>query len=183
MIALLISIGIVLITVIFVVSVYNTLVGLKNRMEEAWSGIDVFLKKRHDLIPNLLETVKGYVAHERQTLEEVIRARSQAMNAQGMDAQMESEAGLGRALGRLMAVAESYPELKAGANFIQMQQELTRLEDELTLSRRYYNGTVRENNIYIERFPSNIIAGMFNFQKGKFFEIDKAEKEVPHVKF
>jgi LemA protein len=183
MIALLITIGIVLITVIFVVSIYNTLVGLKNRMEEAWSGIDVFLKKRHDLIPNLLETVKGYAAHEKQTLEEVIRARSQAMNAHGIDAQIESEAGLGRALGRLMAVAESYPELKASANFMQMQQELTRLEDELAMSRRYFNGTVRENNIYIERFPSNIIAGMFNFQKGKFFEIDKTEKEVPNVKF
>jgi LemA protein len=183
MIALFIIIGIVVITVIFVVSVYNTLIGLKNRMEEAWSGIDVFLKKRHDLIPNLLETVKGYVAHERQTLEEVTRARSQAMNAQGMDAQMESEAGLSRALGRLMAAAESYPDLKASANFIQMQQELTRLEDDLALSRRYFNGTVRENNIYIERFPSNIIAGMFNFRKGKFFEIDKTEKEVPQVKF
>jgi LemA protein len=183
MIASFIIIGIVLITVIFVISIYNTLVVRKNRMEEAWSGIDVFLKKRHDLIPNLLEVVKGYVVHERETLEEVTRARSLAVNAKGMDAQMESEVGLGRALGRLMAVAESYPDLKASTNFLQMQQELTRVEDELALSRRYFNGTVRENNIYIERFPSNIVAGLFHFQKGKFFEIEKSEKEVTNVKF
>jgi len=183
MIALLIVIGSVLIAIIYIISIYNRLVGFKNRMEEAWSGIDVFLKKRHDLIPNLLAAVKGYAAHEKQTLEEVTLCRTQAMNATGLDAQMASEAGLGKALGRLMAVVESYPALKANTNFLQMQQQLALLEEELALSRRYYNGTVRENNIYIEKFPSNIIAGMFNFKKGKFFEIDKMEKEVPKVAF
>ena len=152
-------------------------------MHEAWSGINVFLKKRHDLIPNLVETVKGYAAHERQTLDEVMRHRSLAVGASGMEAQMESEAGLGRALGRLMAVSESYPDLKTNTNFLALQKELSALEEDLSTSRRYYNGTVRENNIYTERFPSNLIANMFNFEKGKFFEIDKAEKAVPNVAF
>ena len=179
----LIILGVIAIIVFWIISIYNKLVGFKNRMQEAWSGIDVFLKKRHDLVPNLVETVKGYAAHEKQTFEEVIRCRSQAVQATGQEAQMESEAGLGRALGRLMAVAESYPELKANANFLELQRQLTELEYELSSSRRYYNGTVRENNIYAESFPSNIIAGMFNFKKGQFFEIDKAEKEVPKVSF
>ena len=166
-----------------VVSVYNRLVGYKNRMKEAWSGIDVFLKKRCDLVPNLVSTVKAYAAHEKQTLEDVVRYRSQAMQATSPEAQMASEAGLGQALGRLMAVAENYPELKANINFLELQKQLSVLEEDLALARRYYNGTVRENNIYIERFPSNIIAGMFNFEKGQFFEINQTEKNVPIVTF
>ena len=172
-----------LIIVVWVISAYNKLVKFKNLMQEAWSGIDVFLKKRHDLAPNLVEIVKGYAAHEKQTFEEVTRLRSQAINATGQEAQMESEAGLGMALGRLMVVAERYPELKANTNFLELQQQLAKLEEDLSLSRRYYNGTVRENNIYIEKFPSNIIAGMFNFKKGQFFEIENAEKTVPQVSF
>jgi len=183
MTALLILVGVVLITIFVVISIYNKLVGLKNRKEEAWSGIDVFLKKRHDLIPSLVETIKGYAAHEKQTFEDVTRCRFQAMNAQGQNAQMESEAGLGKALGRLMVVSESYPDLKANVNFMQLQKQLAQIEEELALSRRYYNGTVRENNIYIERFPSNMIAGMFNFKKAVFFEIDKSEKVVPNASF
>ena len=183
MIPLLVILGVLALTVMAVISIYNKLVGYKNRMQEAWSGIDVFLKKRHDLVPNLVSTVKAYAAHERQTLEAVIRYRSAAMQAGSPEAQMASEAGLGQALGRLMAVAERYPELKANINFLELQRQLSVLEEDLSLSRRYYNGTVRENNIYIERFPSNIIAGMFNFEKGKFFEIDQNQKAVPNVAF
>ena len=183
MIPLIITLAVVVIFVFLIASIYNNLVKCKNRMEEAWSGIDIFLKKRHDLIPALVETVKGYAAHEKQTLEDVIRIRSQAVGAAGQDAQMESEAGLGRALGRLIVVAESYPELKANANFMELQRQLTELESEISSSRRYFNGTVRENNIYVERFPSNLIAGMFNFKKGKFFEVEKTEREVMKLSF
>ena len=152
-------------------------------MQEAWSGIDVYLRKRHDLVPNLVATVKAYAVHEKQTFEEVTRYRSQAMQAKNSEAQMRSEADLGQALGRLMAVAESYPELKANINFLELQKQLSAIEEDLSLARRYYNGTVRENNIYIERFPSNLIAGMFRFEKGRFFEINQTEKNVPIVTF
>jgi LemA protein len=164
-------------------SVYNGLVRLKNLMAEGWSMIDVFLKKRHDLIPNLMETVKGYAQHEKSTLEAVMLARSGAMNAKDLDSRMANENALSGALGRLMVVAESYPELKANQNFMQMQQTLSAIEEELATSRRYYNGTVRENNIKIESFPSNIVAGWFHFEKGKFFEVDKVEREAPKVSF
>jgi LemA protein len=180
---LLVIFGILLLMVIYTVSIYNKLVAFKNRMQEAWSGIDVYLKKRHDLVPNLVNMVKGYAAHEKQTFEEIIRLRNEAMQAKAPEARMESEASLGRALGRLMAVVENYPDLKASTNFLALQRQLSEIENELSLSRRYYNGTVRENNIYVERFPSNIIAGMFNFAKGTFFEIDKTEKAVTDVSF
>ena len=183
MIALIIFLAVLLITAMAVISVYNKLVMLKNRMQEAWSGIDVYLKKRHDLVPNLVSTVKGYATHEQQTLEEITRFRAQAMQAQDQGARIASETGLGQALGRLMAVSERYPELKANINFLELQKQLAAIEEELSLSRRYYNGTVRENNIRIESFPSNIIAGMFNFAKGAFFEIDKNQTAVPNVAF
>jgi len=183
MTALFCILGILLIALIGVVFIYNKLVAYKNRMQEAWSGIDVFLKKRHDLVPTLVTTVKAYAAHEKQVFEDITRCRSEAMQAQNQGEQMASEVGLGRALGRLMVVVESYPDLKASTNFLELQQQLSEIENELSLSRRYYNGTVRENNIYVERFPSNLIAGMFNFPKGAFFEIDKAEKAVSHVSF
>ena len=183
MIALAIIFGILLIVVIAIISIYNKLVTLKNRMQEAWSGIDVYLKKRHDLIPNLVSTVKGYAAHEKQTLEEITHFRSQAMQAQDQGTRIASETGLGQALGRLMAVAENYPDLKANINFLELQKQLSTIEEELSLSRRYYNGTVRENNIYIERFPSDIIANMFRFAKGTFFEIAQTETAVPNVSF
>jgi len=178
-----IILGFLLIAIFYAISVSNRLVRLRNQMQEAWSGIDVYLKKRHDLVPNLVSAVKGYAAHEKQTFEEVVRFRSQAMQTRDQGVRMECEAGLGQALGRLMAISESYPELKANANFIELQRQLAGLEEELSLSRRYYNGTVRELNIVIESFPSNIVAGMFNFAKGVFFEIKTSEKEVPKVTF
>ena len=181
MIYLIVIFGILLVTVLVVISIYNKLVGFKNRMREAWSGIDVYLKKRHDLIPSIVEVVKGYAAHEKQTFEDVTRFRSQAMQAKEQTSQIESEIGLEKSIGRLMFVAENYPDLKANLNFLELQKKLSEIEDELALSRRYYNGTVRENNIYTERFPSNIIANMFRFEKGKFFEINNNEKIVPHV--
>jgi len=164
-----------------VIIVYNKLVVLKNRMFEAWSGIDVFLKKRHDLVPNLVAVVKGYATHEKNTLEEVIRLRTLALQAKDQDARIDSETDLGKALGRLIAVVENYPNLKANENFLTLQKQLAVIEEDLGYSRRYYNGTVRENNIYVEKFPSNIIANMFRFVKGKFFEIDRTEKSVPDV--
>jgi len=180
---LIIILSILLIIVIVVIATYNKLVSYKNRMQEAWSGIDVLLKKRHDLVPNLVVTVKAYAAHEKQTFEDITRYRAEAMQANETATRIESEAGLGQAIGRLMIVAESYPELKANINFLELQQQLSAIEEELSLSRRYYNGTVRENNIYVERFPSNIVAVMFNFQKGAFFEIDKNVKNVPEASF
>jgi len=183
MITLIIFLAVLLITAMAVISIYNKLVMLKNRMQEAWSGIDVYLKKRHDLVPNLVATVKGYATHEQQTLEEITRFRTQAMQAQDQGTRIASETGLGQALGRLMAVSESYPDLKANINFLELQKQLAAIEEELSLSRRYYNGTVRENNIRIESFPSNLIAGMFGFLKGTFFEIDKTQTAVPNVSF
>jgi LemA protein len=181
--SLIICLGIIVLLVIIVVSIYNKLIGLKNRMQEAWSTIDVCLKKRHDLIPNLVETVKGYAAHEKNTLVELTRYRSEAMQAKDRASQMESENNLGKALMQFFAVVENYPDLKANANFLDLQHQLTDIEDELSMSRRYYNGTVRENNICIERFPSNIIASMFHFAKGEFFAINENEKAVPTVSF
>jgi len=183
MLSIIIFFGALLVSVIGIIVIYNKLVVYTNRMQEAWSGIDVYLKKRHDLVPNLVATVKAYASHEKQAFEDVTRYRSQAMNALGQNAQMQSEAGLGKALGHLMVVAERYPDLKANVNFLTLQHQLSEIEEDLSLSRRYYNGTVRENNICIESFPSNIIAGIFRFDKGLFFEIDKTEKNIPNVSF
>jgi LemA protein len=175
----------VLVIILFAgITLYNRLVSKKNLMQEAWSGIDVYLKKRYDLIPNLVETVKGYAAHEKGLLEQVTRLRTAAMQAPGAPAQIQSEKELTRALGHLFAVAENYPELKASQNFRQLQEDLRSLESEIEMSRRYYNGTVRENNILIEKFPGNIIAGLFGFTRGVFFEMDNpAERELPKVAF
>ena len=152
-------------------------------MEEGWSIIDVFLKKRYDLIPNMVETVKGYATHEKETLENVMLARSQAMGAKNREEKNEFENILGGQLGRLMVVSENYPQLRANENFMHLQQELGSLEGEIEKSRRYYNGSVREYNISIRSFPSNIIAGMFKFKEGVFFEVDKVEREAPKVTF
>ena len=183
MITLLIFIGILLLLIIWMVAAYNQFVKFKNRMKEAWSMIDVFLKKRHDLVPNLVEIVKGYAAHEKQTFEDVTRLRSEAMQANNQGSRIQSETGLGKALGKLLVVAENYPELKANQNFLELQRQLSEIENELSSARRYYNGTVRENNIYAESFPSNIVAGMFNFPEGQFFEINPAEKDVSSINF
>ena len=182
--AILIIIGIIILIAFYGIATYNSLVGKRNMMKEAWSGIDVILKKRYDLIPNLVNTVKGYAGHEKGLLEEVTALRSQAMQASTVDQKIGAEKQLGQTLGRLVISAENYPDLKANANFQALQQQLQTIESELEMSRRYYNGTVRENNIAIESFPSSIIAGSFNFEKGTFFEIENAaQRENPTVSF
>lgn len=184
MIALIIVIALVVIFLLYGVSIYNRLVKLKNLVQEAWSSIDVMLKKRHDLIPNLVETVKGYATHERETLDNVTRARAQAVDANSVESKEAAEKNLNQAMMNLYAVAEQYPDLKANTNFQQLQSELTSLENDIEKSRRYYNGTVRDNNTLVETFPSNIIANMYKFQKSPFFELENAaEREVPTVKF
>jgi LemA protein len=183
MVTLLVTIGILLLIILWAVSSYNKLVRSKNLMQDAWSGIDVFLKKRHDLVPNVVNAVKGYASHEKETRENVVRLRLAAMQTHDRNVQIESEAGLGKALGRLMAISEQYPELKASQNFLDLQQQLASLENELSTARRYYNGTVRENNTLIESFPTSIFANMTNFPLGKFFEIEKAAREVPRISF
>ncbi len=180
----LIIIGIIAIFLLYAVSIYNRLVKLKNLVQEAWSSIDVMLKKRHDLIPNLVETVKGYATHERETLESVTRARNQAVGANSLEAKEAAEKNLNQAMMNLFAVAEQYPDLKANANFQQLQAELTSIENDIEKSRRYYNGTARENNTLVESFPSNIVANMYKFEKVSYFELDNiTEREVPTVKF
>lgn len=184
LIILLIIIGVAVIFLLYGVNIYNKLVRLRTLVEEAWSGINVQLKKRHDLIPNLVETVKGYATHERETLDKVIQARSRAMGATDLKSLEAAENNLNSALMRLLAVAEQYPDLKANQNFLQLQSELSVIESDIEKSRRYYNGSVREKNIVIDTFPSNIIANMFRFAKSPFFELEnEAEKEVPQIKF
>lgn len=181
---LIVILALAVIFLFYGVSTYNRLVRLKTLVEEAWSGINVQLKKRYDLIPNLVETVKGYAAHESETFNKVTQARAQAMSATDLKSQETAENGLNRALMNLFAVAEQYPELKANENFIQLQNQLSIIESDIEKSRRYYNGSVREKNIVVDTFPSNIIAGMFNFTKSLFFELEnEQEKTVPQVKF
>lgn len=171
--------------VLWGVAQYNGLVRLRNLVQESWKQIDVELQRRHDLIPNLVETVKGYAAHEKSTFEAVTAARA-AASAPGSSVAEKAaqENALTQALGRLFAVAEAYPELKANVGFQQLQQELTNTEDRIAAGRRFYNANVREFNTKIEVFPSNIIAGMFTFVKAEYFEVDdQAVREVPEVKF
>jgi len=169
--------------VLWVIAVFNGLIRLKNSTDEAWSDIDVQLKRRHDFIPNLIETVKGYAAHEKQAFESVTNARAKAMGAQGIEEKGKAENMLSGTLKTLFAVAESYPELKANQNFLQLQTELSDTENKIQAARRFYNGNVRDLNIKIETFPSRIIAGMLGFKKREFFEAEAGEKEVPQVKF
>lgn len=170
-----------------VMSLYNKLVSLKNKVLEAWSGIDVQLKRRYDLIPNLVNTVKGYASHESGTLEKVIQARNQAMSAGSggnINAQVQAENALSGTLKSLFALSENYPDLKANTNFIQLQNTLGEVEDSLSNARRYYNALVRDNNTAVEAFPSNLIANQFNFEKFDFFEIENdAERSNPVVQF
>jgi LemA protein len=175
---------IVLALVLWAVGVYNGLVRLRNLVQEAWRQIDVELKRRHDLIGNLVETVKGYAAHERGTLEDVMKARSAAMaGGQSPAQQAQSEGLLSAALGRLIAVAEAYPDLKANQNFMALQQELTSTEDRIASARRYYNANVRELNTRVETVPSNIVAGMFNIGRAEYFEVEGEEREPVRVDF
>ena len=181
---------IILVVVILVVGygvvAYNGLVRTRQVTQEGWSGIDVQLKRRADLIPNLLESVKGYMAHERETLEAVTQARANAVAAGNgtPEQRAQAEGALSQALGKFFAVAEAYPDLKASQNFLQFQAALQSTEDELQLARRYYNGTARDLNTAVESFPSSILAGIFHFAKVQFFEIDNpADRAVPTVKF
>lgn len=165
-------------------STYNKLVRSRTMVEEGWSGIDVQLKKRYNLIPSLIETVKGYASHEKETLQQVITARNAAQAADGVKATKAAEKQLQAAMANIFALAEAYPDLKANTNFLQLQNELSKIEGDVEKARRYYNGTVRENNVMVESFPSNIIANMFNFYLADFFEIENdAEKAMPKVKF
>jgi LemA protein len=163
---------------------FNSLVKLRNRAKEAFADIDVQLKRRHDLIPNLVETVKGYAAHEREVLEKVTEARTRAMGAKTIKEKGEAENYLSETLKTLFAVAENYPDLKASANFLELQREIRDTEDKIQAARRFYNANVRDLNIKIESFPSNIIASIFRFKKMDLFEISAPEeRETPKVKF
>lgn len=182
-----IVIAIVVVLALWVVGVYNGLIRLRNRTKEAWSDIDVQLKRRHDLIPNLIETVKGYASHEAQVFQNVTEARAKAISAQesGNIAEAgKSENMLSGALKSLFAVAESYPELKANQNFLELQRELADTEDKIQAARRFYNGNVRDFNTKLEVFPNSVLAGMFSFKSFEFFQVEsEEEKAVPKVDF
>ncbi|MGL5912115.1 MAG: LemA family protein [Phycicoccus sp.] len=183
-IVLVVILVVVLAVLGWAVGSYNGLVKLRNLVQEAWRQIDVELTRRHDLIDNLVETVKGYAAHERGTLEDVVRARTAAtVPGQSPGQQAESENMLSQALGRLFALAEAYPDLKANQNFLELQEELTSTEDRIASARRYYNATVRDLNTKVETVPSNIIAGMFSIGRAEYFEAVGEQREAPRVDF
>ena len=176
--------AIVLLTALWLIFIYNKLIRNRNLVAEAWSGIDVQLKRRANLIPNLIETVKGYMKHEKTLLTEVTKLRSESMQTKDISRQSQVENALSRSLGNLFAVAENYPDLKANQNFLDLQSQLGNVEDQLQLARRYYNGTVRNLNILIESFPSNYVAQTFRFSPASFFEVDdENERAVPSVSF
>lgn len=175
------AIGVV---VIWFITGYNGFVAMRNRMEEAFATMDVYLKKRYDLVPNLVETVKGYAAHEAGTLEKVVAARNMAASASSMEEKLQGETQLQATLKSLFAVAEAYPDLKANTNFMDLQKQLQRLEDEIASSRKYYNAVVKEFNTKTELFPSNLIAGLFHFTRRKMFEVEEeAQRDAVKVKF
>jgi LemA protein len=176
-------IGLVVLLVIFLIFAYNRLVRLRNRTEAAWSQIDVQLKRRHDLIPNLVETVKGYAAHERETLEAVTKARQQAVQAQGVENQAQAENILTGALRQLFAVAEAYPDLKANQNFLALQEELVGTEGRIAFSRQFYNEQVLAYDNALESFPTNLVAGAFNFEPRVYFETEEDSRQPVQVDF
>ena len=179
-----IFLGIVVLAVMFFVGAYNSLVGLRNRVKNAWSQIDVQLKRRHDLIPNLVETAKGYMSHERETLTAITEARSRAMGASTVAEKGAAETQLTQALSRFLVSVENYPDLKANQNFLALQEELTSTENKIAFARQSYTDAVNFYNNKIEMFPSNVVAGMFNFRPETFFEIEEpAQREVPKVSF
>ncbi|MBI1328490.1 MAG: LemA family protein [Alphaproteobacteria bacterium] len=166
------------------VTIYNGLIRRKNIVAEAWSGIETQLKRRADLIPNLVETVKGYATHERTTFDELARLRSAGQGAQSVAERAQTEQAISAAIGKIMAVAEAYPELKASANFQSLQGDLSGIEEQINLSRRFYNGAVRDFNVMIEQFPSNLVANMGSFKPAAFFQIENAaDRDVPKVSF
>lgn len=182
--ALIVVAAVLVVIGLLLAGIYNGLVQLRVRSDSAWSDIDVQLKRRHDLIPNLVETVKGYAAHEKGTFENIAKYRSAAMSASGPEAQAQAEGQLTTALRGLLAVAENYPQLRASEQFISLQQQLESLENDIQNSRRYYNAVVRDLNTRIQSFPTNIFAGLLGFQQRKFFELnDAGERENVAVKF
>ncbi len=184
MIGFLIVIGLVVLIAFWAIGIYNGLVQKRALKDEGWSGIETQLKRRANLIPNLVETVKGYATHESGTLAAVTEMRAKSLGASTVAEQAGAERALSGAIGNLLAVAENYPDLKANENFKQLQGELSSLENEIQLSRRYYNGAVRDLNVMIETFPNNLIAGNFGFEKAEFFELeDEGDRAVPKVDF
>jgi LemA protein len=180
-----VPLGIVLFLLVFVIGMYNGLISVRNHCDEAWSNIDTELKRRYDMIPNLVETVKGYAKHERELLEDLVSLREKAAGNHGAVAsQAADESMLQRTLGSLMVRLEAYPDLKASSNFLELQRELANTENRIQASLRFYNGNVRDNNNRIQQFPSNLIANMFNFGPREFFELDIPEaREAPKVQF
>jgi LemA protein len=178
-------IGVTVAIVVFVVQVFNNLVRMRNVVREGWSGIDVQLRRRTDLVPNLVETVKGYAAHERGLFEDVAKNRAQSIAADNVGGQVAAENKLQGSLARLFAVAEAYPDLKANKNFLDLQRQLAEVEDQLQMARRYYNGTVRNFNINLQSFPSNVIAGLLGFTAEPFFELEDraASSQAPAISF
>lgn len=184
MVVLLIPLVVIVVLVVAFIGVYNTLIRLRNQVRNAWSQIDVQLKRRHDLIPNLVETAKGYMKHERETLENITQARSKAMGAGSVGERSKAEGALSGAISRFFVVVENYPDLKANQNFLALQEELTSTENRIGFARQSYNDQVLFYNNKIQMFPSNVVAGMFNFMADEFFEIEEAgEREVPKVDF
>jgi LemA protein len=183
-VVLIVIVVLIVLAVIYAIATFNGLIKLQNRADEGFSDIDVQLKRRHDLIPNLVETVKGYAAHERQTLENVTAARAAAVSATGPAAQAQAENQLTGALRQLFAVAENYPDLKASRNFLELQNEITDTEDKIQAARRFFNMTVRDLNIKVQSFPSSVIANMRGIKQREFFELDEpADRAVPQVSF
>jgi LemA protein len=186
MIAVWVIVGIIVVLLFYFVFIYNGLVRLRNQVKNAWAQIDVQLKRRHDLIPNLVQTVQGYMQYERATLEAVTKARNLAQQAigQGVGAQAKAEGELSGALSRLLAVVERYPDLKANQNFLSLQEQLTSTENKISFSRQFYNDSVLNYNNKTQMFPSNVVAGMTGFKQGEFFKVEEAaEREVPKVSF
>lgn len=180
---ILIIVVVIAILILFVMSTYNSLIRLRNKIKNNWSQIDVLLKRRADLIPNLVETVKGYAKHEKSTFEEVIQARNQYTSATTNEEKMEANNVLTGTLSKLFALAENYPELKANQNFTQLQSDLTETEDKIAYARQFYNDSVMLYHDKLQTFPSNIVASMFHFKEEKYFEITEAEKDTPKVQF
>jgi LemA protein len=181
--AVIIIVAIIVVLALFLVGIYNGMVRARNRVDEAWSGIDVQLKRRHDLIPNLVESVKGYAAHEAGVFEAVTQARAAAMGAQGPANVAKAEGALSSALGRLFAVAEAYPQLRATENFQQLQAQLTEVEQQIAVSRQVYNDTVLTYDNALQTVPTNVIAGLFHFQQREYFQTEDATREAPRVQF
>ena len=178
-----IIIGIVVLLILWFIATYNGLISLRNRKDDQWSQIEVQLKRRADLIPNLVETVKGYAKHEKSTLEDVVKARNTYVIAKTPEEEMKASGELTQALNKIMALAEAYPELKANENFISLQGDLKDTEDKISYARQFYNDTVLTYNNKVEMFPSNLVANMMGFRRAAFFEADEASRKAPEVKF